>query len=91
MHDEFYSLTGKLRNILKSLHGFSFVGGRVRLHVGNLTRVWVALPCGRNLSSMDIAKCEPQVFRLEKTLKIGKNITNAEVLVWVRQILENSS
>ena len=27
MHDEFYSLTGKLRNILKSLYGFSFVGG----------------------------------------------------------------
>ena len=36
MHDEFYSLTGKLKNILKSLHGFSFVGGRVRLHVGYL-------------------------------------------------------
>ena len=27
MHDEFYSLTGKLRNILKSLYCFSFVGG----------------------------------------------------------------
>ena len=25
---------------------------------------------------MDIAKCEPQVFRLEKTLKIGKNFKN---------------
>ena len=46
---------------------------------------------GRNLSSVDIAKCEPQVFRLEKTLKIGKNIKNAVVLVWGRQILENSS
>ena len=38
---------------------------------------------------MDIAKCEPQFFRLEKTLKIGKNIKNAVVLVWGRQILEN--
>ena len=27
MHDEFYSLTGKLKNILKSLSVFSFVGG----------------------------------------------------------------
>ena len=37
MHDEFYSLTGKLKNILKSLSVFSFVGGgRVRLHVGYL-------------------------------------------------------
>ena len=34
MHDEFYGLTGKLKNILKSLYGFSFVGGRVWLHVG---------------------------------------------------------
>ena len=32
-----------------------------------------------------------KVFRLEKTLKIGKNIKNAVVLVWGRQILENSS
>ena len=36
MPDEFYSLTEKLKNILKSLFGFSFVGGRVRLHVGYL-------------------------------------------------------
>ena len=36
MHDEFYSLTGKLKNILKSLYEFFFVGGRVRLHVGYL-------------------------------------------------------
>ena len=36
MHDEFYSLTGKLKNILKRLYGFSLVGGRVRLHVGYL-------------------------------------------------------
>ena len=34
MYDEFYSLTEKLKNILKSSYGFSFVGGRVRLHVG---------------------------------------------------------
>ena len=34
MPDEFYSLTGKLKNILRSLYGFSFVGGRVRLHLG---------------------------------------------------------
>ena len=32
-----------------------------------------------------------KVFRLEKTLKIGKNIKNAVVLVCGRQILENSS
>ena len=37
MHDEFYSLTGKLKNILKILYGFSFVG----------ERVWLALPCGK--------------------------------------------
>ena len=36
MHDEFYSLTGKLKNILKSLYEIFFVGGRVRLHVGYL-------------------------------------------------------
>ena len=36
MHDEFYSLTGKLKNILKSLYEFFFVVGRVRLHVGYL-------------------------------------------------------
>ena len=40
---------------------------------------------------MDIAKCETQVLRLEETLKIGKNFKNAVVLVWGRQILENSS
>ena len=34
MYDEFYSLTGKLKNISKSLYGFSFVGERERLHVG---------------------------------------------------------
>ena len=34
MHDEFYSLTGKLKSISKSLYGFSFVRGRVQLHVG---------------------------------------------------------
>ena len=62
MRDEFYSLTGKLKNISKSLYSFSFVGGRLRLHV----------PWGRNLSSADIAKCEPQVFRLGKTLKSAK-------------------
>ena len=36
MHDEFYSLTGKLKNILKSLYEFFFVEGRVRLRVGYL-------------------------------------------------------
>ena len=40
MHDEFYSLTGKLKNILKSLYGFSFFGGRE----GAATR---RLPCLR--------------------------------------------
>ena len=34
----------------------------VRLHAGY----------PRNLSSVDIAKCETQVFTLEKILKIGK-------------------
>ena len=33
----------------------------------------------------------PRVFKLEKTLKIGKNIKDAVVLGWGRQILENSS
>ena len=32
-----------------------------------------------------------RVFKLEKTLKIGKNIKDAVVLGWGRQILENSS
>ena len=86
MHDEFYSLTGKLKNILKSLYEFFFVGGRVRLYTkATLTKVWVALPCGRNLSSVDNAKCEPKF-----PLKVGKKIKNAVVLVRGRQILENS-
>ena len=51
----------------------------------------ICLPCGRNLSSVDIAKCDPEFFKLEKTLKIGKNIKDAVVLGWGRQILENSS
>ena len=32
----------------------------------------------------------PRVFKLGKTLKIGKNIKDAVVLGWGRQILENS-
>ena len=36
--------------------------------------------------------CEnPISFQVGKTLKIGKNFKNAIVLVWGRQILENSS
>ena len=31
MHDEFYSLTGKLKNISKGLYGFSLVGATRRL------------------------------------------------------------
>ena len=91
MHDEFYSLTRKLKNILKSFYGFSFVGEGAATRRLPCLQVWVTPPCGRNLSLVDIAKCAPQVFRLEKTLKIGKNIKNAVVLVWGRQILENSS
>ena len=34
MHDESHSLTEKLKNVSKSLYGFSFVGERERLHVG---------------------------------------------------------
>ena len=46
---------------------------------------WVALSelLGESvyLSSVDIAKCEGlQVFRLEKSLKIGKNIKETVVL-----------
>ena len=70
---------------------FLLSGGGCGYTKATLTKVWVALPCGRNLSSVDIAKCEPQVFRLEKTSKIGRNIKNGVVLVWGRQILENSS
>ena len=44
----------------------------------------ICLPCGKNLSSGHIAK-------LEKTLKIAKNIKDAVLLGWRRQILENSS
>ena len=43
MHDEFYSLTGKLKNILKSLYGFSFVVETVWLQA-TLSKVWVVLP-----------------------------------------------
>ena len=74
MHDEFYSLTGKLKEF-KEFIWFFFCRGE-----GVATR---RLPCLRYGSHYleveiwhlwDIAKCEPQVLRLEKTLKIGKNI-----------------
>ena len=42
-----------------------------------MTKVWVALPYGRNLSSVDIAKYDPKFSGCKKTLKIGKNIRNA--------------
>ena len=44
----------------------------------------ICLPCGKNLSSGHIAK-------LEKTLKIAKNIKDAVLHGWRKQILENSS
>ena len=62
----------------------------MQLHLGYPEQGMGPLPRGRNLSLVDIAKCEPQVFSLEKTLKIGKDIINAIVLVLGRQILENS-
>ena len=36
-----------------------------------MTKVWVALPCGRNLSSVDIAKCDPKFSG-------GKNLENRQ-------------
>ena len=45
--------------------GFLLSGGGCGYTQATLTTVWVALPCGRNLSSVDIAKCDPK-FRLEK-------------------------
>ena len=58
-------------------------------HSLGMGRTWqisgrICLPCGKNLSSGHIAK-------LEKTLKIAKNINDAVLLGWRRQILENSS
>ena len=50
----------------------------------------ICLPCGRNLSSEHIAKCDP-MFSSWKKLKIAKNIKDAVVLGWGRQILENSN
>ena len=50
----------------------------------------ICLPCGRNLSSVDIAKCDHE-FSSQKKMKVGKNIKDAVVLGWGRQILENSS
>ena len=54
-----------------------------------MTKVWVALPCGRNLSTVDIAKCDPKFSGWKKTLKIRKNIRSAVVLVWGRLELNN--
>ena len=51
----------------------------------------ICLPCGRNLSSGDIAKCDPKFSGWKKTYAKQKNIKDAEVLGWGRQILENSS
>ena len=69
---------------------------KIGIFFRGMGRTWqifgrICLPCGRNLSSVDIAKCDPEFFKLEKTLKIGKNIKDAVVLGWGRQILENSS
>ena len=44
----------------------------------------ICLPCGKNLSSGHIAKCDPKFSSL-------KNIKGAVLLGWGRQILENSS
>ena len=71
--------------------GFLLLGGGCGYRYATLTKVWVALPCGRNLSSVDIAKYDPKFSGCKKTLKIGKNIRNAVVLVWGRQTLKNSS
>ena len=51
----------------------------------------ICLPCSKDLSSGEIAKCNPKFSGWKKTLKIGKNIKDAIVLGWDRQILENSS
>ena len=39
---------------------FLLSGGGCGYTWATLTKVWVALPCGRNLSSVDIAKCDPK-------------------------------
>ena len=46
----------------------------------------ICLPCGKNLSSGHIAKCDPKFSSWKKTLKIAKNIKDAVLLGWGRQI-----
>ena len=50
----------------------------------------ICLPCGKICYGTH-CQVRPQVFKLEKTLKIAKNIKDAVLLGWGRQILENSS
>ena len=42
-------------------------------------------------TAINIAEYDPKFSGWKKTLKISKNIKNAVVLMWGRQILENSS
>ena len=67
----------------------------IGLSPSTMGRTWlisgrICLPCGKNLSSGHIAKCDPKFSK--KTLKIAKkNIKDAVLLGWGRQILKNSS
>ena len=63
MHDEYNSSTEKLKNILKreSAGGCGYTWA-------TLTKVWVALPCGRSLSSVVRAP----------SFQVGKNFENRQ-------------
>ena len=90
MHDEFYSLTGKLKNISNSLCGFSSVGE------GVATR---RLPCPRYGSHyLEVEICHRwTLLSATRSFQAGKNFENRQkhqkrLSACVgQQILENSS
>ena len=64
---------------------------RIR-HGSHLANFWKNLFTLRQKSVIGRhCQVRPQVFRLEKNFGKQKNIKDAEVLGWGRQILENSS
>ena len=48
---------------------FLLSGGGCGYTWATLTKVWVALPCGRNLSSVDIAKWDPKFSGWKKNFE----------------------
>ena len=90
MYDEFYSLTGKLKNILKSSYSFSFVGE------GAATRRLPYLRYGWHYLEVEICH-RWTLLSATRSFQAGKNFENRQkhqkrLSACVgQQILENSS